>query len=57
MSTATDEGMKESLVYLLVGICVVATFLFFELLEVPPPFHPDHLRHRPADFVPGLFFA
>jgi diguanylate cyclase (GGDEF)-like protein len=45
------------LVYLLVGIWFVVTFLFFALLEVPPPFHPDHLIHRPADFVPSFFFA
>ncbi|MGB7148452.1 MAG: sensor domain-containing diguanylate cyclase [Terriglobales bacterium] len=57
MSQATEIGMKDNLVYLLVGIWFVVTFLFFALLEVPPPFHPDHLIHRPADFVPSFFFA
>ena len=57
MLQATEIGIKDNLVYLLVGIWFVVTFLFFALLEVPPPFHPDHLIHRPADFVPSFFFA
>jgi diguanylate cyclase (GGDEF)-like protein len=57
MSQATEIGINENLVYVLVGIWFVVTFLFFALLEVPPPFHPDHLIHRPAEFVPSFFFA
>ena len=54
---AVEDGIRESLVYLTVGASVVATFLFFALLKVPPPFHPNSLFHRPADFVPAFFFA
>jgi len=57
MLHATEIDMNENLVYVLVGIWFVVTFLFFALLEVPPSFHPDHLIHRPADFVPSFFFA
>ena len=57
MLRSTENRIKESLVYLLVGTWVVVTFIFFALVRVPPPFHPNHLIHRPADFVPALFFA
>lgn len=48
---------KESIVYLFVGVWVAVTFLLFALLRVPPPFGPNHIVHRPADFVPAFFFA
>jgi len=54
---ATEDCINESLVYFLVGISVVSTFLFFAFLRVPPPFHPDFLFHRPADFIPAFFFG
>jgi diguanylate cyclase (GGDEF)-like protein len=57
MSSATETGIKDSVVYVLVGIWVVTIFLFFALLKVPPPFRAHGLFHRPADFVPSLFFA
>ncbi len=57
MSRATEIDLNENLVYVLVGVWFVVTFLFFALLEVPPSFHPDHLIHRPADFVPSFFFV
>jgi diguanylate cyclase (GGDEF)-like protein len=53
----TAGRIKESLVYLLVGAWVVVIFLFFALVRVPPPFHPNHMVHRPADLVPALFFG
>jgi diguanylate cyclase (GGDEF)-like protein len=53
----TEVGIKESLVYLLVAIWGVVTFLLFALVRVPPPFNPNHMVHRPADFVPGFFFT
>jgi len=55
--SAVEIGVKENLVYVLVGIWFAVTFIFFALLEVPPPFHPNHLIHRPADLVPSVFFA
>src|ERR1035441_1082048 len=57
MLRPAEGRAKESLVYLLVGTWVVVTFLLFALVRVPPPFHPNHMVHRPADFVPALFFA
>jgi diguanylate cyclase (GGDEF)-like protein len=57
IARAKEVAIRESLVYVLVGIWVVATFLFFALLQVPPPFRPDLFIHRPVDFVPTLFFA
>ena len=47
----------ERAVYLIVGIWTIVSFLCFALLQLPPPFHPHHVIHRPADFVPALFFA
>jgi len=53
----TGDKIKESMVYLLVGSWTVASFIFFALVPLPPPFHPNQLIHRPADFVPAFFFA
>lgn len=53
----TEGRIKEGVVYLLVGTWVVVTFLFFALVRVPPPFHPNQMVHRPADFVPAFFFV
>src|SRR6202451_3892370 len=49
--------IKEIPVYLIVGIWTIISFFCFALVRLPPPFHPNHLIHRPADFVPALFFA
>jgi PAS domain S-box-containing protein len=49
--------IKESVVYWLVGTWTAVSFLIFAQVRLPPPFHPSHLIHRPADFVPALFFA
>jgi len=52
-----ESSNKEIIVYLLVGSWVVITFVFFALVRVPPPFYPNQMVHRPADFVPALFFT
>jgi diguanylate cyclase (GGDEF)-like protein len=57
MLRPTKGRIKDGLLYLLVGTAVAVTFLLFALVRVPPPFHPDYMVHRPADFVPALFFA
>jgi len=49
--------IRESLVYLLVGTSTIVSFIFFALVWLPPPFDPNHTIHRPADFVPALFFS
>src|SRR5208337_210031 len=53
----TEGKIRENLLYLIIGISVAATFLLFALVRVPPPFYPNYMVHRPADFVPALFFA
>ena len=53
----TGDKINESMVYLLVGSWTMASFLFFALVPLPPPLHPHQLIHRPADFVPAIFFA
>ncbi|HSY63857.1 MAG TPA: response regulator [Terriglobales bacterium] len=49
--------INESMIYVLVGSWTIASFIFFALVPLPPPFDPHQLIHRPADFVPALFFA
>ncbi|MGB6678782.1 MAG: response regulator [Terriglobales bacterium] len=56
-SRSAGITIKEGPVYLIVGIWTVVSFFCFALLHLPPPFHPHHLVHRPADFVPAFFFA
>jgi len=57
MRRPTEGNLKDSLVYLLVGTWTIISFIFFALVQLPPPFHPNQLIHRPADFVPAFFFA
>jgi PAS domain S-box-containing protein len=56
-SRPAGVGMKEIPVYLIVGIWAVVSFVCFAFVRLPPPFHPHHMVHRPADFVPAFFFA
>jgi len=51
------DRVKDSLVYLLVGTATIVSFILFALVWLPPPFDPNHMIHRPADFVPGVFFS
>src|ERR1700680_2750292 len=53
----TGDRINESMVYVLVAGWTIVSFLFFALVPLHPPFHPNHLIHRPADFVPAVFFA
>jgi len=57
MRKPSEGRIKEGLVYLLVGTWTMASFVFFAMVQLPPPFHPNHTIHRPADFVPAIFFA
>ena len=49
--------INESLVYVLVGIWALTSFLFFALVKLPPAYYPDLMIHRPAELVPALFFG
>lgn len=53
----TADGINEGMIYVLVGGWTIASFILFALVPLPPPFHPHQLIHRPADFVPALFFT
>jgi diguanylate cyclase (GGDEF)-like protein len=57
MVRATEIRMRESTVFLLVGIWFAVTFVFFALLKVPPAFYQASLIHRPVDFLPSFFFV
>jgi PAS domain S-box-containing protein len=48
---------RESLVYLAVGTATIVSFILFALVWLPPPFDPNHMIHRPADFMPVVFFS
>jgi len=50
-------GVRESLVYLLVGTSTIISFIFFALIWLPPVFDSNRMIHRPADFVPAFFFS
>src|SRR3984893_18068803 len=50
-------SIKESVVYILVGVWALITFLFFALVSLPPAYYPNLMIHRPAELVPVLFFG
>src|ERR1700730_14078909 len=50
-------SIKESVVYILVGVWALITFLFFALVSLPPAYYPNLMVHRPVDLVPALFFG
>jgi signal transduction histidine kinase/DNA-binding response OmpR family regulator len=49
--------INESLVYVLVGVWALMSFLFFALVKLPPAYYPNLIVHRPAELVPALFFG
>jgi signal transduction histidine kinase/DNA-binding response OmpR family regulator len=49
--------LNEGLVYVLVGVWALISFLFFALVKLPPAYYPNLMIHRPAELVPVLFFA
>ena len=51
------ERIKESVVYVLVGVWALISFMFFALVRVPPAYYPHLMVHRPAELVPALFFG
>jgi signal transduction histidine kinase/DNA-binding response OmpR family regulator len=53
---ATDR-IKENVVYVLVGVWALISFLFFTLVSLPPAYYPNLMVHRPAELVPSLFFG
>jgi signal transduction histidine kinase/DNA-binding response OmpR family regulator len=51
------DGIKENVVYVLVGAWALISFLFFALVSLPPAYYPNLMVHRPAELVPALFFG
>jgi len=51
------DRIKESVVYVLVGVWACISFLFFALVKLPPAYYPNVMVHRPAELVPALFFG
>jgi signal transduction histidine kinase/DNA-binding response OmpR family regulator len=51
------EAIKENVVYVLVGVWALISFLFFTLVSLPPAYYPNLMVHRPAELVPSLFFG
>jgi signal transduction histidine kinase len=49
--------IKEGYVYCFVGLCTVATFLFFAFVNVPQAYYPDRLISHPSDMIQIVFFG
>jgi signal transduction histidine kinase/CheY-like chemotaxis protein len=49
--------INERVVYVLIGVWALISFLFFALVSLPPAYYPNMVVHRPAELVPALFFA
>src|SRR5664280_2912008 len=47
----------ERLVYILVASWTAISFLIFLLVPIPPAYYPRLPVHRPAELLPGFFFA
>jgi signal transduction histidine kinase/DNA-binding response OmpR family regulator len=53
----TAGRINESLVFVLVGVWALISFLFFALVRLPPAYYPNLMIHRPAELAPALFFG
>jgi signal transduction histidine kinase/CheY-like chemotaxis protein len=49
--------VRESVVYTLVGLWTIVSFLVFFLAPLPPVYYPQLIVHRPAELAPALFFG
>jgi anti-anti-sigma regulatory factor/uncharacterized membrane protein len=49
--------VSERMVYLLVGILTLMSFLFFSFVPLPRAYHPDLFFHRVEEFGPALLFG
>jgi anti-anti-sigma regulatory factor len=45
------------MVYMLVGILTLTSFLFFSFVPLPRAYHPDLFFHRIEEFGPAVFFG
>ena len=49
--------VRESVVYTLVALWTVVSFLVFFLVPLPPVYYAHFFIHRPAELAPALFFG
>jgi signal transduction histidine kinase/DNA-binding response OmpR family regulator len=49
--------VQEGLVYGLVGLWAMASFMFFAIVPLPPAVYPHFVIHRPFELIPGFLFA
>jgi signal transduction histidine kinase/CheY-like chemotaxis protein len=49
--------VRESVVFTLVGLWTVVSFLVFFLAPLPRVYYPQLIIHRPAELAPALFFG
>jgi signal transduction histidine kinase/DNA-binding response OmpR family regulator len=49
--------VRESVVYTLVALWTVVSFLVFFLAPLPPVYYAHLIIHRPAELAPALFFG
>ncbi|HEV7509780.1 MAG TPA: response regulator [Thermoanaerobaculia bacterium] len=51
-----ETRLDDRVIYLLVGAVTLAFFTFFSFIPLPSAYLPNSVVHRPADFIPALFF-
>jgi signal transduction histidine kinase/CheY-like chemotaxis protein len=49
--------IREGIVYSSAGLWMIATFLIFALVRLPPAYYHDLMIHRPGELLPGVFFG
>lgn len=49
--------IKEGYVYCFMGLCTVATSLFFAFVNVPQGYYPDRMISHPSDMLQSVFFG
>lgn len=49
--------VRESVVYTVVGLWTVVSFLIFFVAPLPRVYYPQQIIHRPAELAPALFFG
>ena len=54
---STSRHISDICLYTVVGGCAAGSFLVFAIAPLPAAYYPNLAFHRPAELVPGLFFA
>lgn len=51
-----QQPVREIWIYSISGLLTLISFLFFAFVPLPPAYFPEFIFHRPAEFVPVVFF-